>query len=72
MDDAAAMMKVYLCICVVVFFEIHILLVQSCDGPVSVLSQPVVDYLRAVNPPRHQTLRIDREEMIDDVISHDK
>ena len=42
------------------FFEIDILLVQSCDGPVSVLSQRVVDYLRAVNPPRHQTLRIDR------------
>ena len=42
------------------FFEIHILLVQSCDGPVSVLSQRVVDYLRAVNLPRHQTLRIDR------------
>lgn len=42
------------------FFEIHILLVQSCDGPVSVLSQRVVDYLRAVNPPRHQTLRTDR------------
>ena len=54
------------------FFEIHILLVQSCDGPVSVLSQRVVDYLRAVNPPHHQTLRIDREEMIDDIISHGK
>ena len=27
---------------------------------------------RAVNPQRHQILRIDREEMIDDVISHDK
>ena len=26
----------------------------------------------AVNPPRHQILRIEREEMIDDVISHDK
>ena len=24
------------------------------------------------NPPRHQILRIDREEMIDDVLSHDK
>ena len=64
------MMKVYLCICS--FFEIHILLVQSCDGPVSVLSQRVVDYLRAINPPHHQTLRIYREEMIDDIISHGK
>ena len=27
---------------------------------------------RAVNPPRHQILRIDREGIIDDVISHDK
>ena len=27
---------------------------------------------RAVNPPRHQILRIEREEMIDDIISHDK
>ena len=27
---------------------------------------------RAVNPPRHQILRIDREGMIDDVISHEK
>ena len=71
MDDAATMMKVYLCICVVVFLR-SILLVQSCDGPVSVLSQRVVDYLRAVNPPHHQTLRIYREEMIDDIISHGK
>ena len=29
-------------------------------------------HYRAVNPPRHQLLRIDREGMIDDVISHDK
>ena len=27
---------------------------------------------RAVNPPRYQILSIDREEMIDDIISHDK
>ena len=27
---------------------------------------------RAVNPQCHQILRIDREEIIDDVISHDK
>ena len=27
---------------------------------------------RAVNPPRHKILRIDKEEIIDDVISHDK
>ena len=27
---------------------------------------------RAVNPPRHQILRIEREETIGDVISHDK
>ena len=27
---------------------------------------------RAVNPPRYQTLRTDREGMIDDVVSHDK
>ena len=27
---------------------------------------------RAVNSPRHKILRIDREEMIDDIISHDK
>ena len=27
---------------------------------------------RAVNPPGHQILRIDREGMIDDVILHDK
>ena len=27
---------------------------------------------RAVNPARYQILSIDREEMIDDIISHDK
>ena len=28
--------------------------------------------LRAVNPPCHQILRVDRKEIIDDVISHHK
>ena len=43
-----------------------------CLGNRLVFYTVIHEISRAVNPPRHQILSIDRDEMIDDVISHDK
>ena len=43
-----------------------------CLGNRLVFYAVIYQISRAVNPPRHQIVRIDRDEMIDDVISHEK